>query len=378
LSKPSLLQSAIAGVGGLWRRRSGYTDAADLNSSDPERRGQGLFRRGRSRMRAGQAEDAVADFDQALGLLPDYAEAVAARAESLDMIGKSEAALPEYQRARRLWAAEHPGAPDRRYVLRRPGRYTFEVDSYELALRRVKTGSFPHLASGNAFLAQGQADEALRCYERALRLKPKDPNLIALKGEALSLMGHYSDAIAAFDTALAANPKDLESLNARGIAQIALDRLDEANADWRRQLELLPAEQAAARACVALRLADYATALGELERAVAREPKNPYWKLYRLTALRRLGKTSGGIETSSAKDWPGPLIALHAGKATAEEVLARVDTEGRRAEAAFQLGVLGLAADRAAAAKHWKEVVERGAPALIEYAAARNELSRLG
>jgi hypothetical protein len=42
------------------------------------------------------------------------------------------------------------------------------------------------------------------------------------------------------------------------------------------------------------------------------------------------------------------------------------------------LGVLALAGNPAAARRHWGEVVERGAPALIEYAAARNELARLG
>jgi hypothetical protein len=42
------------------------------------------------------------------------------------------------------------------------------------------------------------------------------------------------------------------------------------------------------------------------------------------------------------------------------------------------LGVLALAGNPATARRHWEEVAERGAPALIEYAAARNELARLG
>jgi hypothetical protein len=59
-------------------------------------------------------------------------------------------------------------------------------------------------------------------------------------------------------------------------------------------------------------------------------------------------------------------------------MLAQADTPGRRTEAVFQLGVVALADNPAAARRHWGEVVERGAPALIEYAAARNELARLG
>jgi len=76
--------------------------------------------------------------------------------------------------------------------------------------------------------------------------------------------------------------------------------------------------------------------------------------------------------------WPAPLLALHAGQATEEDALARADMPCRRTETLFQLGVLALAGNPAAARRHWGEVVGRGAPALIEYAAARNELARLG
>ncbi len=82
--------------------------------------------------------------------------------------------------------------------------------------------------------------------------------------------GRYKAAIEAFDFALAINPKAPETLSARAIARLGLGDLAGANADWRRQLELLVPGQAAARACVALRLADYAAALPELEKAIAR------------------------------------------------------------------------------------------------------------
>ena len=333
------------------RRSSAHPTADDLRSKDPERKGQGLFRLGRSKMRAGETEAALAEFEQALKLLPNYAEAVAARAESLDMMGKIDAARPEYERARSLWAGQRPGAPDRSYLFRQRGRFTFEVDSYELALLRVKTGSFPHLACGNALLAQGHPEEALKCYDRALKIKQNDPDLTALKGEALSMAGRYKAAVEAFDFALATNPKAPETLNARGIAKLGLGDLAGANADWRRQLELLPAEQAAARACVALRLADYAAALPDLEKAITREPGELYWQLYRQTALRRLARPAD----------PEDLLPAAA----------------PAAEAAFQKGVAAIATDTEAAKVAWRETIKLGPVSLIEVCAAHNELSRL-
>jgi len=378
LSKPSFLLSALAGVGGLWRKKAANALDEDLKSADPERRGQALFRVGRTHMRLGEIEPAISYFDQALELLPNFAEAAAARAESLDMLGRLDVAHSDYQRARELWARQHPGAPDRSYVFRQRGRFTFEVESYELALARIKTGSFPHLGWGNALLAQGRPQEALACYERALKIKQNDPDLTALKGEALAMMGKYRDAIKAFDVALAANPKSVETINAHGIACAALGELDMANGDWRRQLQLLPKWQPAARACVALRLADYEAALPELEQAIAKDPHEPYWQLYRLTALRRLGHPVPAVETPAGAAWPAVLIDLQCGRATPDDARHRAETKGEEAEALFQIGVLAVASNPQAAQGCWREVVERAPPALVEYAAARNELSRPG
>jgi hypothetical protein len=142
----------------------------------------------------------------------------------------------------------------------------------------------------------------------------------------------------------------------------------------------LPPQQAAARACVSLRMADYAAALPELERALEKEPTDPYWRLYRLTSLRRVGgkEEIPALDAMADDAWPGPLLALHAGRLSADDVLARADTEGRRAEALFQLAVTAWERDRAEARRRWEEVVAGSSPGLIEHAAARHELARPG
>src|SRR5205814_9355793 len=136
------------------------------------------------------------------------------------------------------------------------------------------------------------------------------PDVLALKGEALSALGRYEEAIQIFDGVLAADPADGETLNSRGIARLALGRLAEANEDWRRQLELLPQASSSARACVAMRQGNYGVAFGEFDLARAKEPANPYWLLYRLTAGRLAGVPAGPIVTGAADRWPAVLIAF--------------------------------------------------------------------
>lgn len=377
MSKQGLLQSVFGNIPGPWRRPPSTWNAGELESADPERRGRSLFRLARTKMREGNIDEALRLFDQALQALPDFADAVAVKAELLDMTGRSEEAAPYYAQSRRLWAEQRAGAPDRSYVFRQHGRFTFEVEAYELALARIRTGSFPLFACGNALLAQGHPVEALLCYQRAQKLRPDNPDIMAMRGEALSLQGRYKDAIEAFDQSLSVLPRAPETLNGRAIAHAALGRIEAANADWRRQLEFLPAHQSDARGYIALRLADYALALPALEDAAARHSEDPYLRLYRLLAARRLDPAHRGEASSDARDWPEALTALHSGRLSSEDVLRRADTPDRQAEAAFHFGIAALAADKGAAVRYFREVVQSGRAALVEYAAARNELLRL-
>lgn len=371
-----ILRAAIAPVRRLWRRPAAVEIAPKVG--DDEQDARTYFRDGLVKRRGGDSEGALAAFDRALALVPDFADAVMARAEILDSLGRSDEAHGEYERARRLWSELPPGAADRRYVYRRQGYFAFEAESYDLVRTNVRSKILPQIAHGNARLAHGYAAEALDSYERALKVNAKLAEVLALKGEALSALGRYEEAIQIFDGVLAANPKDGDTLNARGIARAALGRLAEANDDWRHQFELLPQSSSAARACLAMRMANYSAAFNEFGVAIAKEPSNAYWLLYRLTAARLAGAPADPVTLPADNRWETLLLAFRTGQITEEALLNRANSPNRHAEARFQMGVLAVDGNPAAARRYWREVVDRGPPALIEFAAASNELARLG
>lgn len=360
----------------LWRRPAGVQLAPEIGDETQDARAH--FRDGLVKRRGGNSEGALADLERALSLAPDFADAVMARAEILDSMGRSEEARGEYERARRLWSEMPLGAADRRYIFRRQGYFAFEAESYDLVRANVRSKILPQLAHGNARLARGRAAEALDSYERALKVDPKLPEVLALKGEALSALGRYQEAIENFDAVLATHPKDGDTLNARGIARAALGRLAEANEDWRSQFEVLPQTCPAARACVAMRMANYSAAFNEFGLAMAKEPANPYWLLYRLTAARLAGAPAESVTLPADDRWATLLLAFRTGQATEKALLDRANSPARHAEARFQMGVLAVDGNPAAARRYWREVVEQGPPTLIEFAAASNELARLG
>ena len=335
----------------------------------------GLYFRARESARAGQLEEAARQFADIARSTPAFTPALEAYGETVDRMGQGALARSTIDAARRLRAASRRGPPDRPFVLRNRGPFPAEIAAYSTVLQSVKQRALPYIARGNAFLAEGRADLALLDYGCALSLKPGLHEVAALRAEAFLMLGHHRQALDAFDGAVAARPRDGEILGGRAIAHLALGELDAARADLRRQLDFLPADRAAARACVALRMADYQAALPELERALEKEPADPYWRLYRLTALHRLGRAAG-IEVTAGGAWPGPVLALHAGRLSADEALQQADNAARRAEALFQLGVLACPRDPAEAQRRWEEVVSLAPPTLIEHAAARHELAR--
>lgn len=336
-----------------------------------------LFLQARSMARSGSTEMALKLFDDAIALAPDFLEAIEARAELLDMSGREEQAGAGYAQARRLKSAVRQGPPDRPFAVRMRGNFTSEVVSYDNVVRSLQKNVLPYLARGNAHLACGDARKALIDYDHALKVKPGLMEATALRAEALLRLGRYDEALAAIDAVISSRSDDAEALNTRAVILMGLARLDAANADLNRQLALLPSSQPAARGCVALRLTAYEVAAADFASALLKQPGDAYWQLYHGVAEIRLGRA---VVRDRAPDegqvWPQLLLAFQSGQVGEGAVIALADSDDRRAEAWFQFGVCTIGRDRETARRHWQNVVDHGAPALIEHAAARNELAR--
>src|SRR5258707_4172667 len=273
-----------------WRRAVDRLGSGFVHRLSEEGGANALYFRARASARAGDLEKAAQQFADLTEIAPTLTAALEGHGEAVDRLGQGELARAKYDVARRLRSAVRRGAPDRPFVLRNRGPFPAEIAAYTSVLLSVKERALPYVARGNALLAEGRAKLALLDYSCALSLKPDIHEITALKAEALLMLGRYEEALRAFDAALAARPDDAGIYSGRAIARLALGRLDAADADWRRQSELLPPEQASARACVSLRMADYEAALPSLQRALEKEPGDPYWTLYRLTSLHRLGR----------------------------------------------------------------------------------------
>ena len=62
--------------------------------------------------------------------------------------------------------------------------------------------------SGKSFLENGDFDKSLECFEKALLIDPKNPDLWNYKGITLRSLGRYEESMNCFNNSLKLDPHD--------------------------------------------------------------------------------------------------------------------------------------------------------------------------
>lgn len=124
---------------------------------------------------------------------------------------------------------------------------------------------------GERYRQQGQYEEAIAEFARAIALKPEYAWAYAHRGETYFLMKRYSEALADFNRAVELKPNNVWAIAHRGVTYERIERYEETLADLNRVLELKPDYPwAIAYRCRAYEMMGrYEQALQEFDRAIA-------------------------------------------------------------------------------------------------------------
>ena len=156
-----------------------------------------------------------------------------------------------------------------------------------------------YIVLGATLISQGKAEQALKVYDQAIRLKPDYVEAYYNRGVALQSLGRLEEAIKSYDRTIQLQPDYTVAYNNRGVALKALGQLEEAIKSYDQAIQLKP---------------DYAEAynnrgnalkeLGQLEEAIkssdqAIKLKPGYAEAYnnRGVALKELGQLEEAIKS---------------------------------------------------------------------------------
>ena len=263
----------------------GVCRAADAPTDDPS----AAFQRGVADNKGGKFEDAIKEFDLAIHLRPDYAEAYDARGRAFEGLKKLERAWSDYDQAVSLKPDFREAVADRARVQgsARPVPLIFDLSSGQ-----QPTSAEMFKARGSTYLQKKDYAAAMADFDQAIKLNPGDADAFRRRGDVYIAMAQYARALEDFDQAIKLDPHNAEAFNDSGVCYERLQELPKALDAYKEAAKLKP-DLALAHANIGSlysKMGQYADAIASFSEAIRLKPDysnafnsrgNAYWASFR-------------------------------------------------------------------------------------------------
>ena len=213
-----------------------YNQAIDLDSNIAA----AYYNRGVAYTKLGKYAEAIGDLTQAIDLDPKYAAAYNNRGAAYDDLGKYAEAIADYDQAIALDPNYAVAYNNRGYAYDDLGKYAEAIADYTQAITLDPQYAAAYNNRGYAYDDLGKYAEAIADYTQAIALDPKNAGAYNNRGIAYRNLGKYAEAIADYDQAITLDPKYAVSYNNRGLARYYLKQYPAAVEDFTKAIELAP------------------------------------------------------------------------------------------------------------------------------------------
>ena len=186
--------------------------------SDEVIQAESFLKQGNKLAEAGDFKNAIACYDQALAIKPNYHLALYNKGLALSNLGDKLAAIACYDQALAIKPDNYQALYNKGLVLSNLGDKFTAIACYDQALA-IKPDLHEVLCNKGVALSDlGDKIAAIACYDQALAIKLDHHLALYNKGVALSDLGDKIAAIACFDQALVIRPDYHEALCNKGVA----------------------------------------------------------------------------------------------------------------------------------------------------------------
>ncbi len=172
---------------------------------------------------------------------------------------------------------------------------------------------------GASYLDKNDLPNALRDFNEAIRIDPKDALFLANRADVLRRQGKLSEALADANKAIEIDQKHARALSVRDAIQADVKRIEEqsrkppAQTQSRTEPTVNPTPALRARAQAHLEKRDYASAIADFTELIQRRQQGSgrlQWARQRLSSEPAVRSGHGGLRAGHSIEWPRLAAAL--------------------------------------------------------------------
>ena len=209
---PALSAVLLASLGGLtWQQCKIYSDSDALWSATIATNPRSWMAYNNiaiNLLQKGKTDEAIAHYNKALELDPDYGEGHYNLANALLRVGRTDEAIAHYEKALEIYPKNIPARYNLASVLVQGGRAEEGIAHYRKALELNPRNAGAHNNLGVTLLRLGRVDEAATHFREALAIDPNNAQANYNIANLLVQESRLEEAVRHYQRALKSNPGD--------------------------------------------------------------------------------------------------------------------------------------------------------------------------
>lgn len=197
------------------------------------------LRRGDTNYAMGQHQEAIAAYDAAIRLQPDFANAYNNRGLAKEKLGQHQAAITDYERAIEIGPRLASAYNNRGNAKRKLEQYFAAIADLDTAIQLKPDYARAYVNRGSAKSRLGHPTAASEDFDIAISLAPELAEVYHSRGVTKASQMQPADAIEDFTAAIQRDAKFPNAYYSRGVAHFIMGQIQAAKSDLQTALELV-------------------------------------------------------------------------------------------------------------------------------------------
>ncbi len=221
-------------------------------------------------------QDALARYEKAVNIRPEYAQAWNGQAKTLYELKEYKEALAAYDKAIQIEPDYLPAWSGRGFTLNKLQRYQEAIASFDKALQLENQDPEVWNAKGEALTKLNEYDQALKSYDKAIEFNKEYYEAWYNKALLLQNLKRYDEAMTAYDKVLELKQDYERAWYNRGNVLVNLQRYQDAIAAYDKAVQYKPTFYQAwlSKGNVLINLQRYPEAIESFEQVIKYNRKN--------------------------------------------------------------------------------------------------------